>query len=382
MIVSLGAGDHRRGGRARAICRRTRAGRTRLKLTEYFAERGRTPGRLLAHELLDLIGAHRIQASVLLRGVEGFGRAHQLRTDRLLTLAEDLPAVAIAVDGRARIEALVEPVQALVRRGLITLERARLLDDELGSAELPDELAEAAKLTLYLRRQERAAGRPAFVAVCELLQRLGLAGATVLLGVDGTRRGRRTRATFFGRNADVPVVVVAVGEGELVAAALRELARLLDEPLVTLERVRVCKRDGRLLGAPRELPAADQHRLAMWQKLSVFSSQAAMAGGRSLHVELIRRLRESDAAGVTAVRGFWGFHGDHRPHGERFLQIRRRAPVVTLALEAPGRRSRTFEIVDELTAVHGLVTSELVPALRVIGADGVHGGLRLASERS
>ena len=45
-------------------------------------------------------------------------------------------------------------------------------------------------------------------------------------------------------------MVIAVGAGERIAAALPELRALLAEPLVTLERVRVCKRDGRRLARP------------------------------------------------------------------------------------------------------------------------------------
>jgi Uncharacterized ACR, COG1993 len=60
-----------------------------LKLTTYFGERDRTEDGLLADRLLDIYGEHRIQASVLLRGAEGFGVLHHLHTDRLLSLSED-----------------------------------------------------------------------------------------------------------------------------------------------------------------------------------------------------------------------------------------------------------------------------------------------------
>jgi PII-like signaling protein len=349
-----------------------------LTLTAYFAERDRARRALVADELLDLYGSHAVRASVLLRGVEGFGHLHDLRTDRLLSASEDLPAVAIAVDGRERIESLLDGVRAVMQRGLITLERTRMLAGTAAPTELPAELAEAAKLTVYLGRRERVGRAPAFAAVCALLHRHGIAGATVLLGVDGTRRGSRSRAAFFARNEDVPLMVVAVGAGERIATILPELRALLPDPLLTLERVRICKRDGRLLATPHELPATDERGLAIWQKLSVYSSQATTVGGRALHVELIRRLRESGAAGVTAVRGLWGFHGDHAPHGDRLLQIRRHVPVVTVALEVPERAAVTFALIDELTAEHGLVTSEMVPALSVLGEGG---GLRLARHR-
>ena len=69
-----------------------------LKLTAYFGERDRAEGRFLADAMLDLCGRREIATSVLMRGIEGFGLKHHLRTDRLLTLSEDLPLVAVAVD--------------------------------------------------------------------------------------------------------------------------------------------------------------------------------------------------------------------------------------------------------------------------------------------
>ena len=73
-----------------------------LKLTAYFGERGRAEGRFLADVILDRCGEREIATSVLMRGIEGFGFKHHLRTDRLLTLSEDLPLVAVAVDERQR----------------------------------------------------------------------------------------------------------------------------------------------------------------------------------------------------------------------------------------------------------------------------------------
>jgi PII-like signaling protein len=229
-----------------------------LKLTTYFGERDRTENGLLGDELMKIYGEQRLQASILLRGSEGFGRLRHLHTDRLLSLSDDLPVVSIAVDRRERIESVLELVLRIQRRGLITLERARLLSGEIAPTSLPEKLGEATKLTVYLGRQERVSRVPAFVAVCDLLHRHGVAGASVLLGVDGTTRGQRSRARFFGRNGDVPMLVIAVGSGDRIAQILPELAGMLKDPLVMLERVRVCKRDGELLARPHQLPGADQ----------------------------------------------------------------------------------------------------------------------------
>jgi PII-like signaling protein len=353
-----------------------------LKLTTYFGERHRTEDQFVADALLDLYGRKEVEVSVMLRGAEGFGVKHHRRTDRLLTLSEDLPLVSIAVDTRSRIENLLDEVVAIKRHGLITLERARILSGDIAQVTLPDELDEATKLTIYVGRGEEIDRVPAYVAVCDLLHRCGIAGATALLGVDGTAHGIRQRARFFGRNTDVPVMIIALGAGEQIARVLPDLGEILSRPLFTLERVRVCKRDGQLLAPPTSLPEADEHGLAVWQKLMIYASEQARHGRSPLHVALVRRLRESQASGVTCVRGVWGFHGEHPPHGDRLLQLRRHVPMVTIIVDTPEGIARSFEIVDEMTAEAGLVTSEMVPAVAALTeGERPRGGLRLARLR-
>ena len=206
-----------------------------LKLTIYFGERDRTPQGFLADALSATYARHRLRTSLVMRGTEGFGIKHHLHTDRLLTLSEDLPLVSVAVDRRDRIEAALGDVDQLEFDGLVTLERATMLTGPVRQGELP----ESTKLTVYVGRHERAGGRPAYQAVVELLHRRGLAGATVLLGVDGTAHGERRRARFFAANTRIPLMVIAVGDGGLIAELLPELDRLLDRPLITLERVQV-----------------------------------------------------------------------------------------------------------------------------------------------
>jgi PII-like signaling protein len=312
-----------------------------LKLTVYFGE-----GDGVADPLMATFGRHRAAASVLLRGAEGFGIKHHLRSERLLTLSEDLPLVAVAVDSRERIEAMLPDVTAQSGDGLVTLERVQ-------PAEEPD-LARDAKLTVYCGRKETVAGTPAFVAVVDLLHRHGLSGATVMLGVDATVRGERHRARFFGRNADVLLVIESVGERERVATAVEELARTLDRPLLALEGIRICRREGRAL--------ADPHDDAGWQRLTVHSS-----GGTPLHAELVRRLRQAGTGGATCVRGIWGYHGDHRPHGDTLLSLGRKAPVLTTIVADPASVERCFQIVTELTAHSGLVTSEPLQVASISG---------------
>jgi PII-like signaling protein len=349
-----------------------------LKLTAYFAERDRSGGQFLGDALLRICERHGLATSILLRGAEGFGRHQVLQTDRLLSLSEDLPMVLAAVDSRARIEATLPEIGAAAEHGLLTLERARLLSEHVDAVALPEDLHEASTLTVYCGRYERAGGHPAFVAIVEMLRRHGLHSATVLLGVDGTAHGVRERARFFGANAQVPLMIIAVGPGAELEPVLPEIAGLLDRPLLTLERVRICKVDGSRLAEPHQVPGADDAGLKTWVKLMVHADHDTRHAGRPLFVEIVRRLRAAGAGGATVVHGIWGYHGDRPPAGDRLLSLRRHVPTTTIVVDSPERIGAWFQIIDELTDRGGVVTSELVPAFHARGAWGEAGGLALA----
>jgi PII-like signaling protein len=345
-----------------------------LKLTAYFAERLRTEHRFVADALLELYGSSAVATSVMLRGIASFGPHHQLRSDESLSMSEDPPVAVAAVDTADKIAPLADQVVAMTTRGLVTLERARLI-----GRSRPATTPEGAKLTIYVGRQDRTSGRPAYLAVCNVLHRHGFAGASVFLGVDGTRRGQRQRARFFSRNVDVPVMIIAVGTGRQVDAAIPELETMLREPLLTVERVQVCKRDGELLARPATLPPTDDDGRALWQKLMIYTSEATLHDGAPIHRAIVRQLRESrTASGATVLRGIWGFHGEHEPHGDKLIQLTREVPVTTIVVETSERIAASFDIVDEVTGRHGLITSELVPALVSVDSGERVGGMQLA----
>jgi hypothetical protein len=47
-------------------------------------------------------------------------------------------------------------------------------------------------------------------------------------------------------------------------------------------------------------------------------------------------------------------------------------------VDTPERTARAFDIIDELTREHGLVTSEMVPAMAALSETERIGGLKLA----
>lgn len=125
-----------------------------LKLTAYFGERQRAvggAGRFLADAMLDLFGSHNVATSVMLRGTTSFGPKHEFRCDQSLSLSEDPPVTVAAVDIESKIRSLVDDVTAMTDRGLVTLERARLVTRHSGAEEFGDidsRNGDAAKLTI------------------------------------------------------------------------------------------------------------------------------------------------------------------------------------------------------------------------------------------
>lgn len=334
-----------------------------MTLTAYFAERERRDGRFLAEELLDLYERRDVAAGVMLRGIASFGPAHVVRSDRSLSLSEDPPVTLTAVDTPARVVPLADEVAQILGRGVLTLERGRVGV----TAEHDGDV----RLSVYLGRRQRITGAPGYVAVCELMHRLGFVSAEVYLGVDGTVGGQRRRARFFSRNTDVPLVVVGVGSAAQAASVVDEIRPRLDDPLITVERILVCKTGGRAVADPTTLPGA-------FLKLTVRTDEDSRHEGTPVHRALVRRLMAAEHAnGATVLRSIWGYHGDQAPHGDRFAQLARHVPVSTVIVDTADSIAASYPVVDELTTTHGLVTCEVVPAMLAVDDGRTRGGLQL-----
>ncbi|MGE2712777.1 DUF190 domain-containing protein [Mycolicibacterium litorale] len=331
------------------------------KVTAYFGERQRSGDPLTADALLDLYGATSVATSIVIRGIAGFGPRHELRSDVTLTGSEDPPIAVAAVDTAAKMRELATQIVDLVPRGLVTLESLQPADGPLPAGP-------SAKLTVYVQRGHRISGVLAYVAVCDLLRRHGCYAATAYLGVDGTAHGRRQRAAFFGRNVQVPAMVLATGPRGSVVSAIAELRGLPGLQMLTVEAVTVCKLGGGLLALPADLTGEDGPR----RKLTVQTCASELHDGVPIHRALIAGLRAVQlTAGVTVLRGVWGFQDGSAALADSVFRVGRRVPVTTIVVDTPERIAAAFPVVDELTARHGVVTVERVP-----GAVSIDGGVR------
>lgn len=349
-----------------------------LKLDVYFGDALMSGRRTAADVLMERLAEHGVAVAALYRGIEGFGIGRRIHTERFPDISTDLPLIAEAIDTRERIEALLPEVDRTIPKGLVTLEHSRLATgDDVGRAQLPPGVGSSGRLIVYCGRGERSGGEPAYRAVVDLLRRHGASGATVLMGVDGVHRGRRRRAGLFNRNVDVPTAVIAVGAADVLQPALAALPSLLDRPLVNLERVAIVKRDGRLLEPVPVVDDPGEGEPPVWMAVRVYTRESAQAMGAALYASLTRRLREAGAAGVTTIRGEWGFSSDEPPSGDRFGTRGSHLPSSTVLVDRPRRIAELWPVVDEATAEHGVVTVAIVPAYRERAGDVQHGRLDL-----
>ena len=220
---------------------------------------------------------------------------------------------------------------------------------------------------------------PAFVAVCDLLHRRGLDGATALLGVDGTAHGRRERAAFFSRNAEVPMMVIAVGAGDRIGQVLPELGALLRRPLLTLERVRVASGTaGSWPRPPRCRPPTSTAWRCGTSSWSTPPRRPGTAASRSTAPSSGGCARPG-SAGPPPCAASGVSTATTRRTATGCCNWAATSPPSRSSSTRPERIATAFAIIDELTSERGLVTSETIPALRAAAGDRRRGGPRLAT---
>ena len=103
--------------------------------------------------------------------------------------------------------------------------------------QLPEE---AELLRIFIGESDRRGGRPLYEVIVEEARKQGLAGATVLRATLGFGAHSRIHtAKILRLSEDLPMVIEIVDKPDRIAAFLPDLDQLMDEGLVTLEKVRV-----------------------------------------------------------------------------------------------------------------------------------------------
>jgi PII-like signaling protein len=100
--------------------------------------------------------------------------------------------------------------------------------------------ADSRLLRVFIGEADVFEGRPLYQAIVEVLRREGLAGATVLRGIEGFGKSSLLHtATVLRLSEDLPILIECVDTIEKVEAVLPVLDDMIEDGLVTIEKVDV-----------------------------------------------------------------------------------------------------------------------------------------------
>jgi PII-like signaling protein len=95
-------------------------------------------------------------------------------------------------------------------------------------------------LRIFIGESDTYEGQPLYEAIVLALRREGLAGATVLRGIEGFGKSSRVHTAHILRlSEDLPIVIECVDTAENIEAILPTLDTMIGDGLVTMERVDV-----------------------------------------------------------------------------------------------------------------------------------------------
>jgi len=98
----------------------------------------------------------------------------------------------------------------------------------------------AKMLTIYIGEGDRYHHRPLYQVLVERLRKEGLAGATVVRGMEGFGRASCIHtASILRMSEDLPIVITVVDKEERINSILPVIDEMVSEGLVILENVDV-----------------------------------------------------------------------------------------------------------------------------------------------
>ncbi|NIH79814.1 DUF190 domain-containing protein [Amycolatopsis viridis] len=104
----------------------------------------------------------------------------------------------------------------------------------------------ALRLTIFVGETDRWHHKPLFTEIVHRAHQAGLAGATVLRGIEGYGASQHVHTTrILSLSDDLPVVIVVVDDETRIRGFLPTLDELIGDGLVVVEPVEVIRYVGR-----------------------------------------------------------------------------------------------------------------------------------------
>ena len=232
-------------------------------LLRFYSRSGDRPPFSPTHErILNAATHHRLAGATILKGIVGFG-SQGLLHESAWHLAEHLPVIVEIVDTSDRILPFLDELQRQQSTGgLVTLERAAVmmyrprdgnpaptlhLADMLQPLSTLPKISEGPDMTInqngvllrvFIGESDRHDHKPLYEAILHQAKQLGLAGATVLRGIEGFGANSQVhRAGILALSTDLPIVIEIVDSEDKIKLLLPHLEKMVGEGMITMEYV-------------------------------------------------------------------------------------------------------------------------------------------------
>lgn len=93
----------------------------------FIGESDKYEGEPLYEAIVNLARERKMAGATVLRGLMGFGAHSRMHTAKVLRISEDLPIIIEIVDKPEKIEQLLPELDDMIKEGLVTLEKTRVI---------------------------------------------------------------------------------------------------------------------------------------------------------------------------------------------------------------------------------------------------------------
>jgi len=93
----------------------------------FIGEADKFEGKPLYEAIVKLARQRGMAGATVIRGLMGFGADSRMHTAKILRLSEDLPVIIEIVDESEKIEALLPELDQMIKEGLVTIEKIRVI---------------------------------------------------------------------------------------------------------------------------------------------------------------------------------------------------------------------------------------------------------------
>lgn len=104
----------------------------------FVGEDDRWEGRPLYEAIVHKARETGLAGATVLRGLEGFGASSRIHTTSILRLSQDLPLVIEIVDKAEQIDKFLPVLDDMVKEGMITIEKVRIIAYRSGEKKQSD----------------------------------------------------------------------------------------------------------------------------------------------------------------------------------------------------------------------------------------------------